>query len=108
MKAIQFAEFGAANVLKLVEIERPAPKVGEVLVKVFAAGVSYVDIRTRQGAYNRSETRVGGVKLPSTPGLQAVGRVVEVVGDADQSLVGKKVVVAVKEGAYAEYLVASR
>ena len=107
MKAIQFAEFGAADVLKLVEVERPAPKVGEVLVKVSAAGVSYVDIRTRQGAYNRSETRVGGVKLPSTPGLQAVGRVVEVGGDADQSLAGKKVVVAVKEGAYAEYLVAS-
>src|ERR1700761_574088 len=107
MKAIQFAEFGAADVLKLVEVERPAPKVGEVLVKVSAAGVSYVDVRTRQGAYNRAETRVGGVKLPSVPGLQGVGRVVEMGPQADPSLMNRKVVAAVKEGSYAEYFTAA-
>jgi NADPH:quinone reductase len=107
LKAIQFSEFGAAEVLKLKEVERPVPQRDEVLIKVAAAGVSYVDVRTRQGAYNRAETKVGGVKLPNIPGLQLVGRVVEVGALADKSLVNKKVVAAVKEGAYAEYVVAS-
>jgi NADPH2:quinone reductase len=107
MKAVRFAEFGGAEVLKTAEVERPRAQGDEVLIQTIAAAISYVDVRTRQGAYNRAETRVGGVKLPSIPGLQGVGRVVEVGPKADQSLMGRKVVAAVKEGAYAEYFVAS-
>jgi NADPH2:quinone reductase len=107
MRAVQFAEFGDAKVLKMAEVECPRPQGDEVLIQTSAAAISYVDVRTRQGAYNRAETRVGGVKLPSIPGLQGVGRVVEVGPKADQSLMGRKVVAAVKEGAYAEYFAAS-
>jgi len=107
MKAVQFAEFGDASVLKLADVQRPEPQGDEVLIRVAAAGVSYVDVRTRQGAYNRTETRVGGVHLPSIPGLQLVGRVAELGPHGDKSLTDKKVMAVVREGAYAEYLVVS-
>jgi NADPH2:quinone reductase len=105
MRAVQFAEFGEPDVLKLVDVERPQPKADEVLIEMIATGVSYVDVRTRQGAYNRAETRVGGVELPSIPGLQAVGRIVE-IGGADKSLLHRKVVASVKAGACAQYFLA--
>jgi NADPH:quinone reductase len=106
MKAVQFDAFGASDVLHLTDLPDPAPANDELLVRVSAAGVSYVDVRQREGAYNRAETRVGGVKLPSTPGMQAVGRVVAVGPAADRSLVGRKVVAFVDGGAYAELMIA--
>jgi NADPH2:quinone reductase len=105
MRAVQFAEFGKPEVLRVVDVAQPRPNADEVLIELIATGVSYVDVRTRQGAYNRAETRVGGVVLPSIPGLQAVGRVVE-VGGADKSLLHRKVVASVKAGACAQYLLA--
>jgi NADPH2:quinone reductase len=105
MKAVQFAEFGGPDVLKLADVEKPRPKAGEVLIEMSAAGVSYVDVRTRQGAYNRAETRVGGSGLPAVPGLQAVGKVVE-AGDTGKSLLNRKVVVPVTAGTYAQYFIA--
>jgi hypothetical protein len=107
MKAAQFNSFGVAEVLGVIDLPRPQPEGEEVLIAVSAAGVSFVDIRQRQGAYNRAETRVGGVKLPNIPGLQAVGRVIELGPQADKSLLGRKVVTVVERGAYAELLIAS-
>jgi NADPH:quinone reductase len=106
MQAVQFQEFGQSSVLKIAELPRPHPQGNEVLIAVTAAGVSYVDVRQRQGAYNKSETRVGGVVLPNVPGLQAVGTVVELGPEADPALKGRKVVAAVDKGAYAELLIA--
>jgi NADPH:quinone reductase len=106
MQAIQFESFGPSSVLKSVELPRPEPQGNEVLIRVSAAGVSYVDIRQRQGMYNRPETRVGGVELPNVPGMQAVGRVVSVGPAADEKLIGQKVVTFVGKGAYAEFLLA--
>jgi NADPH:quinone reductase len=106
MKAIQFESFGTANVLIPVELPRPEPRADEVLIQVVAAGVSFVDIRQRQGMYNRAETRVGGVALPNVPGLQAVGRVVQLGPQGDPALLGRKVVTFVDKGAYAELLIA--
>lgn len=106
MKAIQFESFGTASVLVTADLPRPEPGGEDVLIQVAAAGVSFVDIRQRQGMYNRVETRVGGVVLPNVPGLQAVGRVVELGPHADPALLGQKVVTFVAKGAYAEFLVA--
>jgi len=104
MKAVQFESFGAASVLALKDLPQPEPQQGEVLIQVAAAGVSYVDIRQRQGMYNKAETRVGGVTLPNVPGLQAVGRVVRLGPQADPGLLGRKVVTFVGKGAYAEFV----
>ncbi|WP_156176348.1 hypothetical protein [Hymenobacter terrenus] len=44
MEIVQFTEFGAPEVLQLVEVPTPRPGAGEVLIKVVAAGVNYADI----------------------------------------------------------------
>jgi D-arabinose 1-dehydrogenase-like Zn-dependent alcohol dehydrogenase len=39
MKGISVAEFGGPDVMKVVDIAMPAAREGEVLVKVYAAGM---------------------------------------------------------------------
>ena len=43
MKAIAFTKYGSPDFLKLTEIEKPAPKDNEVLVKVYAASINSWD-----------------------------------------------------------------
>jgi NADPH:quinone reductase-like Zn-dependent oxidoreductase len=47
MKAIVYSEFGPPEVLHLEEVEKPAPKANEVLVRVHASPVSYGDLAAR-------------------------------------------------------------
>ncbi len=47
MKAIVMTEYGSPDVLRLVQIEKPAPKDNEVLVKVFAVSVNFGDLTAR-------------------------------------------------------------
>ncbi|HEX2034503.1 MAG TPA: NADP-dependent oxidoreductase [Chloroflexota bacterium] len=72
MLAIQQETFGAPEVLRLVEVERPEPLPTEVLVRVHAAGVNPVDWKTRTGAAFLHS-------LPLTVGWDVSG-VVEQVG----------------------------
>ena len=76
MKAIYFESFCGRDVLKYGDMPEPQLRAGELLIAVWRSSINYVDIRERQGTYNRAETRVGGIELPHISGLQAVGRVV--------------------------------
>ncbi|MRH90346.1 zinc-binding dehydrogenase [Nocardia sp. SYP-A9097] len=51
MRAVIQQTFGGPEVLELVEIERPEPLSGEVLVRVHASGVNPVDVAVRSGAF---------------------------------------------------------
>jgi NADPH2:quinone reductase len=73
MKAIVVHEFGAPEVLKLEEIEKPVPGPGQLLVRIRAAGVNPADTYMRSGNYARKPA------LPYTPGVDGAG-VVEAVG----------------------------
>lgn len=98
MKAIKISTYGEADVLKLSDSEpKPSPGAGQALVKIHAAGLNFVDIYQRRGAYP--------VKLPYIPGLEASG-VVEEVGEKVMDIrPGDRVAYTGHLGSYSEYTV---
>lgn len=98
MKKIQISQYGDKNVLSVVESEIPTPAANEVLVKVAAAGVNFIDTYQRAGLENYQ------IALPFTPGLEGSG-VVESVGDLVSDFnAGDRVAWAMSLGSYAEYV----
>ncbi|HEY3134505.1 MAG TPA: NAD(P)-dependent alcohol dehydrogenase [Blastocatellia bacterium] len=80
MKAIVYHSYGSPDVLKCEEIEKPAPKDNEVLVKVRAASLNPLDWRLMKG--EPSALRIFfGLRRPKfgQPGVDVAG-VVESVG----------------------------
>jgi NADPH:quinone reductase len=72
MKAIRVSEFGSPEVMKYEEISDPHPGNGQVVIKIYAAGVNPVEAYIRSGSYARKPA------LPYTPGADAAGIVEEV------------------------------
>ncbi len=70
MDAIDPAETGGPEVLRLVRRPVPAPGPGEVLIKVAAAGVNRPDVIQRRGLYPPPPG------APSIPGLEVAGEIV--------------------------------
>ncbi len=95
MKAIQIHETGGPEVLQLVDLPIPAPGPGQVLIRIEAVGVNFIDIYFRKGQYK--------APLPLVPGSEAAGTVEElgpgVTGFAAGDLVASTSVL----GSYAEY-----
>ena len=107
MKAVQFSRFGGAEVLEYIDVPKPVPGPMEVLIEVHAAGVNYVDVRERQGVYQRPETHVGSDKgLPRISGLQVAGIIADVGPQVDGTLIGKKAVALLRSGGYAQFAIA--
>jgi NADPH2:quinone reductase len=58
---------GGPDVLDVVEAPIPEPDLGQVRVRVLAAGVGFPHLLMREGTYP------GGPQLPFTPGIDVVG-----------------------------------
>lgn len=99
MQAIQITQPGGPEVLKLVEVARPVPGAGEVLIKVRAAGVNRPDVFQRMGSYPPPP---GASVLP---GLEVAGEIVggDLAGSGFKQ--GDLVCALVPGGGYAEYCV---
>lgn len=101
MRAIVAEQFGAPEVLKMKDVPKPVPGVGEVLVKVAAASVNPLDIQIRRGDY------ADYVQSPFQMGVDISGTV-EAVGDGLEGFAAGDDVfysarVLENEGGYAEY-----
>ena len=99
MQAVQITQPGGPEVLQLVEVERPEPGVGEVLIKVHAAGVNRPDVFQRMGSYPPPP---GASVLP---GLEVAGEIVGGDVAGSQFKLGDLVCALVPGGGYAEYCV---
>lgn len=95
MKAIRIYENGPPEVMKLESVPIPEPGEGEVLVRIGAAGLNFIDVYHRLGQYAAS--------LPFTPGMEGAG-IAEAVGEGVSHVQpGDRVAYAMQIGAYAEY-----
>ncbi len=105
MRAVVFDRYGPPEVLRVEEIERPAPKEGEVLVKVRATTVNRSDCGHR-GAEPFFTRFFTGLLRPKyrTPGMELAGEVVEVGNGVDEFAVGDEVFGLKGTGANAEYV----
>lgn len=97
MKAIRVHSFGGPEVLTLEDIPTPEPGAGQVLIKIAAAGINYIDIYHRSGLYPN--------QLPLTLGVEAAGTVAALGPDVSEVRVGDRVAYTGAPGAYAEYAV---
>lgn len=70
-KAVRVHETGRPEVMRIEDIDLPAPERGEVLVRNRAIGVNFIDTYYRSGAYPVPS-------LPFTPGNEGAGEVVSV------------------------------
>jgi NADPH2:quinone reductase len=101
MRVVALEGFGGPNVLRVAEAEKPRAGVGEVLIRVAAAGLNRADIHQREGHY------------PPPPGasevlgLEVAGTIVERGPGADPRWkVDEPVCALVPGGGYAEFCVA--
>jgi putative PIG3 family NAD(P)H quinone oxidoreductase len=100
MNAIDPAEAGGPEVLRLVRRPVPRPGAGEVLIRVAAAGVNRPDILQRRGFYPPPPG------APSIPGLEVAGEIVAAGEGTTPALIGQPVCALVAGGGYAEYCLA--
>lgn len=94
MRAVEIKRSGGAEVLDLVELAPPVCSPSQVLVRNSWAGVNYIDVYQRSGAYK--------MDFPQTLGLEGAGEVVEVGSAVTLVAKGDRVAWGWAQGSYAE------
>lgn len=97
MRAIEIERPGGPEVLRMIDMPRPRAKAGEVVIRIFAAGVNRPDIQQRRGLYPPPPD------ASPLPGLDVAGIVEEVGSDVSSVKVGDGVCALVNGGGYAEF-----
>src|SRR3974377_201974 len=97
-KRIVVTHYGAPEVITVVEEDAPAPKVGELRVKVLAAGVGLPDVLAREGVHPETP------HVPYTPGWDLVGTVDQLGQGVMGFELGQTVTAMPIHGCYAQYL----
>jgi NADPH:quinone reductase len=90
MRAVQIEEFGGPDVLQLVDLPKPSPGEGEVLIEVTRAGMNFADTHQRENSY------LSRYEVPLVLGGEVAGTMPD----------GRRVVALLRSGGYAEYAVA--
>jgi NADPH:quinone reductase len=98
MRAIRVHENGGAEVLRLETIPDPVPGPGQVLVRLGAIGVNFIEIYQRRGLYK--------VAMPFVPGEEGAGTVEALGPGVEDVRVGDRVASVNFRGSYAELAIA--
>lgn len=97
VRAIVATAPGGPDVLELRDLPDPEPGPGQVVVRVAAAGVNFIDTYRRSGLYT--------VPFPHVVGAEGSGEIVAVGADVTLVAVGDRVAWAAAPGTYAELAV---
>ncbi len=109
MQAIEYAQYGAPEVLHLNQVTKPSPKSNEVLIRVYATTVTAADLMMRTGKpfIGRLYTGLKGPKR-TILGFEFAGEVVETGNAVTLFKTGDKVFGGTTTlGCYAEYVCVS-
>lgn len=97
MRAVEISKPGGPDVLKIAQRPTPAPRPGEVVIAVAAAGVNRPDCFQRAGSYAPPP---GASDLP---GLEVAGTVAALGEGVTQWKIGDEVCALTPGGGYAQY-----
>lgn len=100
MKVVAADTLKSIDDYRLINVTKPQPGLGEVVVRVAACGVGYVDALVALGRYQVKPP------LPHTPGQEIAGWVASIGPEAQGFRVGDRVLASVR-GGFAEYVTAS-
>jgi NADPH:quinone reductase-like Zn-dependent oxidoreductase len=105
MKAIVYYEYGSPDVLQLKDVEKPAPKDDEVLIKIYAASVNKYDWHFLTADIFLIRFMGGGFLKPKNTRLGAdiAGRVEAVGRNVKQFQPGDEVFGDIGHSGFAEY-----
>ena len=94
-KAIVVSEFGDSSVLNYTEVDPPVAGPGQVLVRMRATGVNFIEIYQRKGIYS--------IPLPHILGAEGMGTI-EALGEGVTNLeVGQRIAFTDGISTYAEF-----
>ena len=97
MHAIEIRETGGPEVLRYTERAAPEPGEGQVLVRLAAAGVNFIDLYRREGRYP--------LDVPAVPGEEGSGHVLAVGPGVTRFAPGDLIAWTTVMGSYAEQVV---
>ena len=101
MQAIRIHRYGGPEELKLEQSPRLVPQAGEVLVRVYAAGVNPIDWKIRQGLMKDFQP----VTFPAILGIEVAGVVADLGSEVTDFEVGQAIFGrSANGGGYAEYV----
>jgi NADPH:quinone reductase-like Zn-dependent oxidoreductase len=92
VKAVRFGEYGGVDVLQVVEVPRPIPGPGQVLVQVKAAGINPGEAKIREGLLHArwpatfpsgQGSDLAGIVAGTGPGVTGFSEGDEVIGFTD-------------------------
>ena len=95
MKAVFIEQPGDAGALRYADFPKPEPASGQVLVKLAAAGVNFIDTYQRSGLYK--------IPLPAVLGMEGAGTVEALGPNTGGFKAGDPVAWAMSRGSYADF-----
>ena len=96
-KVVRIYEQGSANVLKIEESDVKKLNSNEVMIEHSYAGLNFIDINQRNGAYPLKN-------LPSIMGMEASGTIVEKGSNVSKFNIGDKVTHCMNLGSFSKYM----
>lgn len=87
-RAVRFDHYGGVEVLQVVEVDRPEPAAGQVLVRVKAAGINPGEASIREGLLHDRYPAT----FPSGEGSDLAGVIDEIGADVEGFAVGDEVI----------------
>ncbi|WP_120504154.1 NADPH:quinone oxidoreductase family protein [Sulfitobacter mediterraneus] len=96
MRAMQITAYNTP--LSLQDVPMPAPKAGEVLVKVETCGLNFADLLSIKGTYQEKPA------LPYAPGMELAGEITALGAGVDHLAVGQRIAAYTGQGGLGEYV----